>query len=99
MALTLLAGLRRVVQLYERKSCVLATAAAATVGLSNTAILQSFVCDNQGVQSTRMSHSSDIAVGVGMHSLQRSSLKYTTALQGDRPACIRQHLIQWLRML
>ena len=39
---------RRIVSLFETTSCVLASAADATVGVKNTAILQSAVCDNTG---------------------------------------------------
>jgi len=42
------------VSLFETSSCVLASAADATVGVKNTAILQSSVCDNQGAPECNM---------------------------------------------
>ena len=41
----------RIVTLFETSSCVLASAADATVGVKNTAILQSYVCDNTGAHA------------------------------------------------
>ena len=38
----------RVVQVFEQQSCILASAATASVGINNTGIIESNVCNNQG---------------------------------------------------